>query len=343
MKQFKILFAEVWNGIAEKVWFQSALTYFRNKDVLVFLFFLFISTSFWFFNALRHDYVTDFSFNVRLTNVPDHLVLLDSDTKEVNIKVRSSGYSLLRQYLSNSLVPVNYDVSQLRRTPSSGKAYLLAREQYRGIKEQLLVGVELLSLTPDTVFISLDEKKEKKVSVVLGGNVEFQKQYALAGNIICQPESVSVSGPQSIVDTITAVQTVFKTFEALSDTLVREIDLLPLDGVTYSDSKVKVTIPVEPFSEKTFIVPLEVAGLPDSLRLKTFPPEITVTLRAGLSRFESIDASEFRAEVDAAPLVAVSSGSRPQRLRVRLTNKPDKVQSIDFFPLYVEYILERRR
>jgi|SRR5690554_1988318 len=333
-------FLTAWNYIKRQKGVVLLVKFVRNKDVFVFTIFLLISTSFWFFNALRDKYVTDFVFSLRLVNVPSDQILLNSNTQKVNVQVRSTGYSLLRQYISNSVVPINYDVSRLHRSVKSEKTYLLSRELFNVIKEQLLVGIDLLKVSPDTIFISLEPKEEKLVPIKLLGETAFQKQYALSGEISFAPESVYVSGQKSVIDTLAFVYTTTQKFIDLADTLRKAVDLEQIEGVNYSPKKVELTIPVEPFSERTFSIPIEVVGMPDSLRLKVFPPDVRVTFRAGLSRFEKILESDFSAIVDASQL---SNNPRPDRLKVRLESAPNNIHSYDFSPLYVEYLLERRR
>lgn len=333
-------FQVAWNYIKSRKGVVLLSEFLKNKDVFVFTIFLLISTSFWFFNALRDKYVTDFVFSLRLVNVPADEILLNSNTQKINVQVRSTGYSLLRQYISNSFVPINYDVAKLHRSSKSGKAYLLSRDQFNVIKEQLLVGIDLLKISPDTIFISLEPKEEKLVPIKLLGETTFQKQYALSGDIYFTPESVYVTGQKSLIDTLSVVYTVNQKSTDLADTLNKVVDLEPKNGLTYSTDKVQLTIPVEPFSERTFSIPIEVVNMPDSLRLKIFPPDVNVTFRAGLSRFEKILESDFSAIVDASQL---SNSQRPNRLKVKLESAPKNIQSYDFSPLYVEYLLERRR
>ena len=340
MSFLKERFLAGWNYIKKQKRFVSFLAFVKNKNVLVFAVFLLISTSFWFFNALRDKYETDFVFSLRLVNVPSDQILMNSNAQKISVKVRSTGYSLLRQYISNSFVPINYDVTKLHRSAEVGKAYLLSREQFNVIKEQLLVGIDLLKISPDTIFISLEPREEKLVPVKLKGEVAFQQQHSLSGDVYFKPESVLVSGQKSLIDTISKIYTANQKLSELADTLRRVVNLEQDKSLTFSPNQVELIVPVELFSERTFSIPIRVSGMPDSLRLKVFPPEVSVTFRAGLSRLEKIIESDFSATVDASQL---SNNQKSQRLKVRLESTPSNIQSYDFSPLYVEYLIERRR
>ncbi|ASB50874.1 CdaR family protein [Alkalitalea saponilacus] len=314
----------------------------KNKDALIFLIFLFISTAFWFFNALRDDYTTEISYPVRFVNLPENKVITEASNDKVIFRIRANGYAILRQFLGGTRVPMNYDVSQLRRTNRRGEefSFILAREQQGLIRDQLLVGIELLSIEPDTIFIKLDQLVTKDFPIRMNGKIELEKQFLIAGNIIFNPDSVKVSGPKQILDTLTHVPTQPFNADRLRETTSRRVGLKPINQLQYNLQHTNVTIPVEPFSEQTMSVPLHITGLPDTLRIKTFPPEIRVTFRAGLSQFERIHFSDFIATVDGS--VALRP-DRPQRLRVRLEQTPENVYSVDYSPLFVEYLIERRR
>jgi hypothetical protein len=112
-----------------------------------------------------------------------------------------------------------------------------------------------------------------------------------------------------------------------------------IEGVKLSDNKASVTIPVEPFTESTVQVPIIPQNVPDSLRLKAFPPEITVSFRVSLSRFEDIKAGDFLATIHFTDELINDNN---QRLKVKLEKYPEGLYFIDYSPLFVEYLLEKR-
>lgn len=313
-----------------------------KRDAYVFLVFLLISTAFWFLNALRDDYVTDFSYPVRFVNVPKNEIIVDGMSQRVDLKLKASGFTILRQRLSSSLVPLVYDISQMRRLVRNDKelAYVLSRSQLGSVRDQLLVGMELVDINPDTLFLTMDQLLDRKVPVVLNGEIGFEKQFILADSVRFEPDSVTISGPASVVDTIAAVYSKYLVTEKLKDTYTKKIPLQKYSAVALSHSEATITILVEPFSEKSFSVPILVTGLPDSLRLKTFPSSVEVTFRAGMSQFETISPDNFRASVNGADVL---KSERPTRLRVRFDQVPDNIQSYDYSPIFVEYFIEMQQ
>lgn len=326
-----------------KSYLSDEITLLKKKhDFFIFLIFLFVSTTFWFLNALRNNYVANFSFPVQFVNVPDNEIVVGTDKQFIQLKVKGTGFSILRQYLSNSFSSPTYDVSKLRRVKLNGanNAFLISREQRKHFSGQLFMGMELVEISPDTVFVEIQKFEKRKVPVKFNGRLKFEKQFLLSGDVSFDPDSVEVSGPKNIVDTLSSVLTKYFIYEKVRDSLVRNVALMSIKDLTISDKSASMLIPVEPFSETSILVPITVTGLADSLRGKTFPSEVSITFRTGLSKFEKISSSDFSAIVDAS---SVFNNEQPSRLKVKIEKYPSGIYSMDYSPIFVEYLIERKR
>lgn len=314
----------------------------RNRDIFIFFIFLIVSTTFWLLNALRETYVASFTFPVKYSNIPNNEIVVGQQNNVIQLRLKGTGFSILRQYLSSSMSSPTFDVSKHRRIQqnNSSRAFLLSREQRNYFVSQLYVGLELVEILPDTIFIDLQKLEKRKVPVKFNGNIKLEKQFLLSGAIVFDPDSVEVSGPKNVIDTLSAIFTRHFEYEKVRDTLVRSVSLLRPEGLTIGQKTTSMLIPVEPFSESSMLIPIEVIGLADSLRGKTFPSEISLTFRTGLSKFEKISESDFRAIVDAS--VAFSE-EKPTRLRVRIDKSPQGIYAMDYSPIFVEYLIERKR
>ncbi len=314
----------------------------KNKNLLVFLVFLAISSGFWFLNALRKSYVTTISYPVKFIKFPDDK-MLDADVlKYIDIKVRGVGFTLVRYRLGKKFIPIDIEASKLRSSLNGSKkgGYLVTANHLTRISAQLSSDLELLEVSPDTIFINWFAKSTKQIPVKLIADLQYQKQFQQGGAIVIQPNSVEVSGPENLMDSIQFVSTVSQRFENLADTLNKTFTIEPINGVDISIKKVSVSIPVEAFTESSFDVPILTRNVPDSLILKTFPSEIKVKFRVGLSRYDSIKPYHFQAYVDGAD-VAIAENQNKLKVKIDLT--PDFIYSIEYSPVFVDYILERNR
>lgn len=312
----------------------------ENKNLLIFLVFVLLSTCFWVLNALRKDnYTAEVVFPVKFINVGDDQIVNGSLKRDLVLKIKGGGFKILHSQLKQPAA-LGIDISVLKRVSVDGVngAYLNSRDYYKLIEGKLAVGLELLSVTPDTLFVPLIKKVSKTLPVKVDANFTFAQQCQLSGEISVSPDSVVVSGAGDIIDSLEYIYTKALTFEKLSDTIVRSVSLERVEHLEYKNKRVVVTFPVEPFTEANIMVPVKAINLPDSLELKMFPPEVNVSYHLGLSR-PLHKASDFDAIIDFSN---INLKQPPRRLKVKINGFPEKVQNMTYQPVFVEYLLEKR-
>lgn len=313
----------------------------EDGNALIFLVFLFLSACFWVLNALqKDDYTTEVSFPVKFVNVSDNEIVKGSTKRELNLKIRGGGFKIFRYHLRQQFSVKPVDLSQLDRTTVNGVegANLNTNEYYKLIEGKLAVGLELVSITPDTLFIPLIEKKTKRVPVKVDAKLSFAQQCQLSGPIVVKPDSVLISGAEETIDTLQYISTKPLVYEELGDTIVRNVVLNEMNGVTLENKRVNITFPIEPFTEANINVPITAINLPDSLELKAFPPQVSVSYNIGLSK-PLYNVENFMATIDFS---GIDMQQLPRRLKVRVDKSPKGINNMAYQPVFIEYLLERR-
>ena len=298
-----------------------------------------MATLFWFLIVLSENYTTYFTIPVEFVDIPDNETIIDQSHETVKLKIKGRGYSILRQKVSKNFNTIYIDVSKLNRINKEGDAYLLPALQRENIQNQMLFGLELETVEPDTFFIFLSKLAQKKVVIRPNGVINPEKQFLQSGPISFSPDSIEVVGPVNIIDTLSYINTEYFVFDKIKETISTEIDLIEQKHITLESKKVKMNVLIELFSERTIFVPITSVGLPDSLIIKTFPSEIKITYQAGISQFENIKPSDFTVVVDAEQFY---DNDRPTRLRIRIDKIPEFIHSFDYSPFFVEYIIENK-
>ncbi len=311
-----------------------------DRRVMVFLFFLVISTIFWFLSALGREYTARIIYPVRYTNFPENLVMVGEPPSSLELTVNSYGYTLVRYYVSRRLMPIVFDVNSfsLNRLPDTETRnfYILSSVATNRIAGQLGADIEILDIRPDTLFFSFTDMTSRKLPVKPVLDLDFDQQFMVKGNILVEPDSVTVHGPASVIDTMKFVPTMATAIRGLNESARKNIELADIDKLDFSQRRVLVSIPVEQFTEAGIKIPVEVANLPDTLTMKTFPADITVSYLVALTDYDKVNAQLFRAMVDYN-----SPPTGPGRLAVRLVNRPDFIRSVRYSPQSVDFIIER--
>lgn len=312
-----------------------------DRRLIVFLFFVVLSTIFWFLNQLEEEYVTEISLPVRYTNFPSDKILVNDLPNHFDLRVRAHGYKLLEYKISNKFLPFSINVNSLTLRMHSqsnyAKFFSLTRLLNRDIEDQLRSELEIVSISPDTLFFEFADRIFKKVPVVSQLNLVLASQYMIKGNIQFDPDSITISGANPIVDTIEQVYTKQLDLLDLNKNYNDEVDLAEIRNVKFSDKEVDVIVSIEKFTEGAQKVKLNVINVPDSLIIRTFPKEITVTYFVTLSDYEKVLPQLFEAVVDYN-----ETANPDNKLNISIHNFPDYIQSLRYNPKSVEYIIERK-
>lgn len=156
------------------------------------------------------------------------------------------------------------------------------------------------------------------------------------GQVTLHPDSVIISGPQEIIDSINVYRTRNTTFKHIKDTIIHVVELESMKRISLKPEKVMVIVPVVKYTEMEFNIPIEAENVPDSLFLRTFPGSITLSCWVGLKEYNTISPFMFRAMVDYKNIE-----SHCHKLKVNLVKMPDNINNVNFNPKSVEYLIEK--
>ncbi len=142
-----------------------------KRDVIVFLFFLFLSSCFWYINYLGKEMETDIKFPLKYTNLPENKVVAADRPERLDLSIKGPGYYILRLKISGNRQPVLINLSTVtyRRIPDASHSYMiLTSGLLKSLSMQMRSGCEVISVKPDTIFFSLNNETAKPASVVPG-------------------------------------------------------------------------------------------------------------------------------------------------------------------------------
>ncbi len=313
----------------------------RNGKAFVFLACLALASFLWFLNALEKQYTEHISVPVRYINLPKEKDLMGKLPDKFELTVDAYGYTLLQHKLSLAFSPVLLDVNELTNNYLENEFMSKYTISTFGHKEefakQISNEIKILSIRPDSITFVVSNIIEKLVKVHPVINITFAKEFILQKSPVAQPPSILVRGPQEILDTLQYIHTKPVELKNISGTVNRDVELDLLPELKSTIDEVTVEVSAEQFTEAKFEIPLIILNKPDSLIVKTFPAKITVSCKVGLSQYNKLKSTSFRAIVD----YEQHSGVRT-KLPVILDKVPETVLSVDHFPKEVDYIIERQ-
>ena len=309
----------------------------KSREFLIFLFFVFVSFSFWLLQVLNDDYETELSIPLRMKNVPENVVMTSELPSEVRVGVRDRGTVLVNYLLGQTFYPVTVDFEEYAADQKGGQVRIPAMSLSRRIAGQLNQSTKVSAVKPDTLDFIYTRGKAKKVPVELQGNVKAERPYYIS-DILFSPESVMVYAPKNILDTITAARTQPVELERIADTTRQRVSFEPIKGAKFVPNFDDLTFLVDVYAEKSVEVSVRGVNCPTDKLLRTFPSRVHVSFQVGLSQFKDITAEDFDVVVDYAKM----DGGKEEKCRPILVRAPHNVNHIRITPTEIDYLIEQR-
>ncbi len=252
---------------------------------------------FWLLTKLSKEYSTDLEVRVEYVHLPSDKVVRNRLPEKLTLKVKGTGWELLRKQLAFSKSAIRIDVNDFIQ---SGR---IITNNYKGLFASQLGGrIEVLRVSPPEITFEFEKKSSRKLPVRLVGQISTDPQYGLIGEIILTPDSILVTGPASVVDTMQAVRSEVLKLTGLDKKVTGSVALseAPLSGVEYESKEVHYEIPVVQFTESSLDVPIEIAHADKEALLLIRKAKISFQLP--VDKLEEVEAGKasglFRIEAD---------------------------------------------
>jgi len=314
----------------------------NDRDIVVFGFFLLLSFIFWYLNSLEKEVEYSIRYPVRYVNLPEERVLADDLPSRLELYLKGPGYSILKLKMSGNRSPVILDVSSInyRRVPNNRALnyYVVTSGLIPKLRNQLRAECDITTVKPDTLFFTFDRIITRNVPVEPAVEVNTERQYLVKGSLLAEPDTVGITGPRRILDTLSSVRTRAIRMRGVRETITRSILLVVPDKCTLSEKKVQVTIPVEQFTEAEVKVPVRLINCPDSIYLRIFPDVVTVRALVAVGDYKKFEQVPFEVILDAARADLGSAEKLPLAFR----NVPPFVSSMRVSPSKVDFLIERK-
>ncbi len=313
----------------------------KHRSLITYLIFVLISVFLWFLTTLSKNYVTTVSYPVVFSKFPSNKILVNKLPNHLSLKVDAYGFTLIKYKISRSLAPINIDLSEntlFELSKSNSRYFLLTKYLHSEFSSQLSGNIKILDIIPDSIYFDFSPKVKRKISVKADISYSLQKQFITKDTLVF-PDSVWLSGPKSVLDTVKYLTTLPYDFGELKNNVSKSLSVTGYDGCDIDENKVDVKIFVEKFTEGEYEIPIKIVNLPDSLDLKTFPDKAKIRYKAALSDFHNIRKEQFVIVAD-YNLANSSKEIKKQKLKLNLKRSPTYAYSIEIVPEYVDFLIE---
>ena len=298
----------------------------------IFFLFVLLSFIFWFSTKLSNTYKIEQSFSIHWNNIPKGIVL-NHDSSELGLSITASGIEILWYRLFKKKINL-----VLNKNVFIGKEAFVSIDNERfNIQQQLFDNTILNQITTPVIKIAYGRLGVKKVKITSGPILKFRAGYLSDSPLTISPDSLLVRGSQDVLDTLTIVKTVSFIKEDVFESFQKVIALEDLTNLQFDIQEVNIKQEVSRYSEKQFILPIEIINIPKSVKVKLFPPTGTLKATMPLTLLNGFNARDFMLVVDYELILK----NELTHLPIRLVKQPSQVKKVIWEPKTVNYLIRK--
>ncbi len=314
--------------------FKTKITlFFSSKKVNVFVLFLVLALLFSVLTKLSKDYTQTVVFNIEKVNIPVDKLIVNDSSHLLNITLTTYGFKLIKYYLARPSIVVDFQKLEKNKT----HYFWTEKKEFSTIVSQFEPNVKIVSINPDTIAFRYDVNNVKKIPVILDADITFSVGFDVINDYVIKPDSIKVIGPKVLTDSISEIFTKRLKIEDVNADVLISVELnLPnsSEDLKFSHNQVQISAVVERFTEGSINVPINIINIPEGIKLKYYPKEVSVIYYTSLSNFKTISTSSFIVEVDYNTLNAQDTYLIP-----KIVQQPDMVKNVRLNEKRIEFIL----
>jgi len=302
-----------------------------------FLLFLVASFLFWVLINLSKKYKTVLNFPVTYVNLPQNKLLEETPIKEIETVVEGTGFQILKSKLNKNSLKL--DIGSLIK--KENKEYVLSlKKKQVSIQNQLGNKLKIEGFLQENIFFKIVNLSSKKIGVKLNADLNFSPGYDLSEKIKIIPDSIIISGPKPVLDTITNLFTQKIKLSNITESIEKELAIKIPKNIPINVNKSLVSIygKVEKFTEGSFIVDYQIVNNLDNVLVTTFPKKVKIVFKVGLSNFNKITATSFQVVCD----LKVSQENNLSYLIPKLMLSSNLVKSVKIVPNKIEFLIQKQ-
>ncbi len=311
---------------------KSLLFSFWNKELLVFLFFLFISATFWVLVSLNDFYEREIKVAVEIVDVPHHMVVTESLPDTIRATVRDKGFNLLK-YTDGKNVPLIH-LSFSNYAKGNGRGQLTNNDIIKALRPRLSSTASVVAIKAERLDFYYCRGASRRVPLVIDGTVTAGNNYYIS-RLTLTPDSVTIMADEKALDTIKVVYTTTLNIENVTESTTQQVPLQTIRGAKLSVREASLGIIADKLTEVMVRVPIKTTNVPEGVALKTFPAQVDVRVAVGLKNSPIVKPERFVVLADYNDIA-----DDPKRMPLRISQQPRGIVRATLVHSTVEYLLE---
>ncbi len=307
----------------------------KKRDHLVFLICLLFATFFWLLIKLSDDYSVSYRMKIKYSHQPVGELITALNDSITTVHFKTNGYNLLDLMIHGSLDSLKVDLRERDiKKDADGKYFINTGSLRESTAQQLGVSDRDIEFSKSKLSFSMERLHEKKMKVSTLLDLTFKSQFRLYSFKII-PATITVYGPDQIMDTLKGLNTATIHLENLENGQKVKVDIRnPYPKMLrLLPPQVTVDLDVEKYTERSLQIPIDVSEIHPNIR--TFPNTAAVNFNVFIRDYEKVHANQFKL----IPNIKNINLRKVKKLRLELISKPKDINNERIVPSEVEFII----
>jgi hypothetical protein len=305
------------------------LNIFNYKTFNNFFIFLLISILFSTIVKLTKVHTKSISYKINLVDIPDNKIISNQSVDSIKLTVSSFGLDFIKYYLSNQVI----NISSKDILDNSQSYVITQSNSYSQIDNFITPKFELISINFDSLFFDYDRLRTKNIPVVLNSSINFSQGFDYFENFTLIPDSISVIGPELVLESINAVTTKELILDNLKSSINQNLLLdIQNTNLKYSNKSVKLLIDVEKSTESILDIPVSIINIPKDIKLNYYPKMIKISFTVSLDNYQNYSSKDFKIICDFNQI------SLDGKLTPKVINQPNLIKNLRLINNEIQYV-----
>lgn len=305
----------------------------KNRSIHIIIATALFAVLLWISLSMRENYQIQVSAPLVIEGLPPGTAISSPVPRSVQLTFDEIGWKLAKLTWQSELKWV-VDLNSMRSLQHA----LTVKDFAEQFGSRL--GIQPMSMKPESFYIILDSLATKKVAVVRNLTLAFRDGYGEVGQPVVKPDCVLVIGARSLLRSIDSWPTAKQTLHELRQPIDVTVPLADTMShvLTFVPSQVDLHIDVQQFAEKTFTaIPIEVVSVPQNREVFLSSPRLDLVIRGGIEQLAGVNQNTVRASVDYRVILADTSGIIEPEITV-----PAGVQIVKRAPERLQYVVRKK-
>lgn len=301
-----------------------------KRNILTISLIITFSVLLWIFVSFSGEFSITLNLPLQVVEIPAGHSISSVSSSNVSISIKGQGWQLAQHTMVRNpkyFIPC----------PQVFGEKEISVRNVLGFNSWLSTSLQLAEISPEKIKVKVEKTVTKKVAIIPVVALSFKSGYGLVSSVNIEPDSVEITGPESIVNEISIINTKSKALSDIENSESLTLDLDKRKFVTVSSEKCTISFDVQKIVDKTFDgLSVETRNIPSRYELMLSPRKVSVVLRGGISQLSKMKNEDIKVFVEFEQAINDTLGSIEP-----IIDYPEFISIVDVKPNRLEYIIKK--